>query len=1297
MRQPGSFVGNRFWLERPAGSGGTSVVWRAHDRELDRPVALKLIEGRRQEDLLRFGRETQLLLSLNHPKIVRYVAHGLDSDGAMYLALEWLEGEDLAARLGRVGLTIAESMSVVEQVASALAAAHAQGIVHRDVKPSNIFVVGGDLANLRLLDFGIARMAGSAQTTTGPGSVLGTPGYMAPEQARGASDTDDRADIFALGSVLFECLTGREAFGGAHLMAILTKILVEDPPPVSAINTKVSAAIDVLVQRMLAKDPTQRPHAAELVAYVQSLHAGPQSASWTAPPSVRAPALTDTELRLLCVILARGSSEGSAEPTAVTLLGGPPNESLEAYRASVAPLGARVEQLADGSVVVIFAGRDAREQAMNAARGAISLRAVMPTAPMALATGRGDASAPYPVGQAVESAVGLLARGLGREAVAVDEVTAGLLDARFRLVGRGRSLELWGERPALEAERMLLGRPSPFVGREREIKELIAAYDACKKASAPRVVVVTAPAGTGKSRLRYELLKALWGRGERAHFLLGRGDPVTENSPLGLVVPMLKRLVGMFDGDEPAVRRAKIQARVAKHVPFAAQERVSVFLGELLGADFPDEHNPALKAARQDRQVLGEQIRRAWEELLLAETQQEPMVLVLEDLHWSDPSSIKYVEAAMRLLLTRPLFVLALARPEVSEKFPAMFAGLDVTRMELRELSAEARDTLIREVLGDSVAPPLAARLAAQSGGNAFYLEELMRSAAAGGGGELPATVLAMVQTRIEALPVDARRLLRAASVFGQVFWEGGVRALLGGARRTSFVHGLLDELVERELVTRHESERFQGQGEFSFRHATLRDAAYEMLTAEDRALGHRLAAGWLEAAGERDAAVVADHYLKAGANDAAIGWLARAADQAFEQGDLERGIARAEQGVSCGAQGEALGELRARQGHALYWLGDLKQARQHGVEAMALCAPGSPMWCRAASETATSAIRLGELERALATAEELARWVHRGERSDALLAAAARVAEALFTYQHQEPASRLLWAVESAIDGGEPAPIVIAHVHLARAWSAYNEGRIDVSSACYDPAAVAFESIGDWRSAVLTRANQGSDLRELGAFAEAEARLRWALAEGERMSLAHVVAAASSNLGLVVARLGRLDEGLESASRAAESFRRLSDTRMEGGSLTYMGLIHLWRGDAEASRRDATRATELLVGFGIRPEALAVLALANLALGDAPGALRASSEALEIAVRDAPIEEGEGLVYWAHTQALLAAGQYDAARETLAEGRRLLCDRASKLEDRDRRRRFLEDIWEHALTLSLAQSWLDAPEPSAH
>jgi non-specific serine/threonine protein kinase len=256
----GDILDGRFELGRVAASGGMGVVFRGVDRKTGALVAVKTLRG--TEGAERFRREVRVLSGLQHPGIVSYLGHGQSRD-ELYLVMEWLEGEDLGSRLAAVEVSVDEAVGVGLQLASALAAAHAQGIIHRDLKPSNVFLCDWRLDRVKLLDYGIARLVG-ASSLTDTGSVVGTPAYMPPEQARGDRSLDARADVYALGALLFHCLTGRPPFESETLEGLLASVM-QRPAPRLAERLAVTHALDDLMSRMLDKDPRRRPPDGEAV------------------------------------------------------------------------------------------------------------------------------------------------------------------------------------------------------------------------------------------------------------------------------------------------------------------------------------------------------------------------------------------------------------------------------------------------------------------------------------------------------------------------------------------------------------------------------------------------------------------------------------------------------------------------------------------------------------------------------------------------------------------------------------------------------------------------------------------------------------------------------------------------------------------------------------------------------------------------------------------------------------------------------------------------------------------------
>ena len=224
--QPGSILAGRFRIIERVAAGGMGTVHRALDEATGRDVAVKLLAaGSGAEELAeRFRREARILAGLEHPSVVSFVDFGPVDGGGLYLAMEWLEGLDLMDKLRDGVLGVAETIRLARHVAEALSVAHELGIVHRDLKPANIFLVGGNLADVKVLDFGIAMLTGLSTGITRTGMTIGTPEYMPPEQARGERNMDGRVDVYALGCVIFQCLTGKPPFFGPTAASVIAEV-----------------------------------------------------------------------------------------------------------------------------------------------------------------------------------------------------------------------------------------------------------------------------------------------------------------------------------------------------------------------------------------------------------------------------------------------------------------------------------------------------------------------------------------------------------------------------------------------------------------------------------------------------------------------------------------------------------------------------------------------------------------------------------------------------------------------------------------------------------------------------------------------------------------------------------------------------------------------------------------------------------------------------------------------------------------------------------------------------------------
>src|ERR1700680_2564488 len=260
----------------PAGGGGMGEVYRARDARLNRDVAIKVLPAgfaRDPERLRRFQQEAQAAAGANHPNILAVHDFG-EHDGSPYMITEFLEGETLRQRLRPGTLPVRKATDYAEQVARGLAAAHDKGIVHRDLKPENIFVTRD--GRVKILDFGLAKLTRPEGTVpsdgvtmasqTEPGMVMGTAGYMSPEQVKG-QNADHRSDLFSFGAILYEMLSGKRAFHGDTSVETISAILKQDPPELTEINRTVPPPLERIVRHCLEKNPEERFQSARDVAF----------------------------------------------------------------------------------------------------------------------------------------------------------------------------------------------------------------------------------------------------------------------------------------------------------------------------------------------------------------------------------------------------------------------------------------------------------------------------------------------------------------------------------------------------------------------------------------------------------------------------------------------------------------------------------------------------------------------------------------------------------------------------------------------------------------------------------------------------------------------------------------------------------------------------------------------------------------------------------------------------------------------------------------------------------------------
>jgi serine/threonine protein kinase/tetratricopeptide (TPR) repeat protein len=1284
---------DRFTIEARVGSGGMGDIFRGIDRETGQQIAVKLLrQTASPHERTRFAREIAILADLRHPNIVQYVGHGTWPDGRLFLAMEWLEGEDLGQRQRRAPLGMRDAVEVVRRSAAAMAAVHARGVIHRDLKLSNIFLIHGRGTAIKLIDFGVVKPSEPDDFPTERGQIIGTPHFMAPEQARGEG-IDTRADVYSLGSVLFRLVTGRNVFETEHIIALLGRLVIEDPPSASSVRFDVPEALDQVITRAIARRSDERyengGELARALARVGVLNNDPPatdrsaSAIRKAVPDVSPPSSNASPSDPQPSTTRPGTSERRVVAVVLYDLGETKlTPEVDAAVREVLGEDTRFEALAGGRMVAVLGvERSKGDEAIRAARAALVVaRALHVQIRPSSAPDGGQEPPPdmarvaVAVGHAVRGRANLAGQALDRAArqlemagpgmVRIDSYAAAAVEGRFVLQDDSQGAVLLREDQSGFGARQLLGRATPTVGREKEIALLLGIYNEMAEDGTPRAALVTGPAGIGKSRVRAEMMARLETAARRPESLLCRGDAMSRGSSLSALGRALRALMGVHDGEQPHEQITKVKNHVAVRLPRTLRF-LAAFLGELIGVPFPDESDEPLRAARASAQLMQSRMRMALEAFVRA--QPTPLVLFIEDMHWADDTTIDMVDWLLGCPDLR-FGVFAFARPEVQTRLPQLWERRNVTRLTLSPLSPLAAERLIAAAL-PGADPAVRASVVRRAGGNALFLEELIRYAAEGRE-ELPLTVQALVQARLDRMSPALRQVLRAAAVFGQSFWTGGVEALLGAIAGAD-----LAELTMAEVITRQGESRIAGQDEWLFRQALVRDAAYASILEEDRTAMHLAAGAWLESVGDVDVGLIAHHADAGGDLPRAAALYARATKQAYTTGvqlsEIERRIDR---GLACGAEGDVRAQLLIAKAQVSYFLGRLTDATSAAEEASRIGQPGSELWGEAQRIVATALIEAGRS----ADGDARAAWALGPEFSGlslpiraALMAARVRGLIDLGAPGHALALADQ--AVEAAVASG--ALDATLRAMDARTFALMSVG--DLSSAVTSGEALieTADSAGDLVLATRGRNNTCSLLNHLGMFEEAQAMAERALhdARGRRMRI--LEAFGLHNAGMSQARLGNLDEGISAQRHAARMADETGAARLRILARSYEAIFLVWRGapgDLGAAHNlarfigDETRQTPSLYWVG-----LFVMAKVQLARRYLESALEAARE-VDRRLAAGPVEEWDEYMRLTFVEALLALDRKSEADAALDEAFKTVVAHATAIGRADHRRAFL-------------------------
>jgi len=888
-------------IRAPLASGGMGELYRAHDTRLGRDVALKVLRGDIASDpgrRRRFEREARAASALNHPNIVTVFDIGEVPLGGPFLVMELVEGVTLRELLTNGALPLERLFWIGIQIADGLARAHGAGIVHRDLKPENIMVTEDGL--VKILDFGLAKAVtvpskGSSLATleregTADGVILGTVGYMSPEQASG-QDVDARADQFALGAILYEMATGERAFARDTAVQTLAALIEAEPSPLPPTLPRSFLGV---VERLLKKRPGERfPSSGDVLAALRQLKHGEEGASCPrcgseVPVGNRfcgrcgsavdvAPAVSESAERKQATVVHTTLSgySGMLDQLTSGELERWTMELEEAARQVVGEHGGSLQRFGPEAIVAVFGIPQAQEDdCLRAARAARALhsraleltRAVKkPLArPVALHTGIDTGSLVVQGMDGLRMAGDVLhvAEQLSQQAQAFEILTTRgterLLAPFFateagdpiRVQGRDEPVASYrigaesGARSRLDAGQKL--GLAAFSGREEELALLKKSCEAAL-AGEGRLLAIAGDPGIGKSRLIHEFRRPL-GDDPRPRVVEGRCDAHGTVIPFLPFVEVLRGVLELsttstLQADDVIVRVAAIDPSLEQFAPFYLQI-----------LSIPSESHPLpthLEAGELRLATL-----QAIVAALTLASRLRPLVVVLEDWHWADEGSRLVLKQLAGLLSTYPILALATFRREHEPDWgnPDRYQ-----RIDLLPLSSSPSMRLMQSVFGvEEVPEELADLLNARAQGNPFFLEEICRGLVEEGririeGGclrfegsfreaSLPPTVSAVIRSRFDRLDKGAQEVLRLASVVGRDF----TRPLLERAQSSAgSLTETLSRLTELGLV---QQTGVLPEPTFRFKHVLTQEVVYESLLQHQRRTLHQEVAEAIEA-----------------------------------------------------------------------------------------------------------------------------------------------------------------------------------------------------------------------------------------------------------------------------------------------------------------------------------------------------------------------------------------------------------------------------------------------------------------
>lgn len=1284
-------LAGRFVIEREVGRGGVGIVYRARDEVTGAPVALKVIAipGVDAGEEARFGREGRVLAGLSHRGIVRVVAFGQLDEGQPYVAMEWLEGEDIAQRQKRAPLPFGRALEIAAQVADALEYAHNVGIVHRDIKPSNVILVGSRPDSddwpltAKLVDFGVASAEDARLTRTG--AIIGTPAYMAPEQARGDAEVDARADIYGLGATLFEMIAGRPPHIGPTPIAILARLVTTPAPRLGEVFPDTPVPLDDLLCQMLATYPEERPSRAGDVAL--RLREIASNIEHTSSFTTRAQSADMAPVSMGSLVLSTSKPGGSRLVTSILATHVPKGPARGRLIAHLRARGAEATELGGDAIVAHLGVKKALGD--EAARALdLSLRLAKMGARVGVATGRTRIDRTRPTGEVVDRAAAL-ARDAQKNQVLADTTTSELARGRFEMQVRADGTSVVGSKVTAKKE---FAGGSPFVGREADLSQVVSAYERCQEDRTPIIVTLTGAPGIGKTRLRREALAQIAAHPSAPRIALVRAESFAKSHALGIMADVARGLAGVAKG------AALEDAMAATDALLARIELSGRSTRDLVARLVANEPLPEAVDARAARDALWI----ALTDMALRVSKEAALVIALEDAQWADLESLAWLDHLLARAVGHSVFVLATARPTLWRDDPKRFSGRDHVRIELRPLARRTVRAIAKAILGDKAntteGEALVESIAAQAGGSPLFAEELARLAHQGRDAASAPTIEAAIQVHLDALDEDVREAAMKLAVFGLQVWDAGLAAL--GVKNAA---EMMRTLTAAEVVVEQASSRFKETREWAFKHALTREVAYASLGEEQLKELHTEAGLWLAKMGEDDA-TVARHLELGGEPVQAANYLEKAARRALAASALSEAVRLAEKSLDFAedkptqfARAQLLDEawvrLDARAGE-----------RDTAVRAMQDAVYDEPSAVRALGARVRYENACGGGPDTSAGLEEVIRRAKAAGLFDEEARSAADLAARYAFAGELDKAAD--WA-DSLLELSRAHGIPGAAVDAWQTLAVVRQARGDVGAALEarrSAARAAAEAGLKTREATLT-INVGFALTTMGAKEEARVAIEGGIALAQAVGSPGIVRHGQMNLLCWAATFGS-DPVLESLLADPRS---IADNAVSGawvphdratlGVLFYRG-VELLRPDASGrtpanaveqartllkTAANGYRATKML---DVVPVAVGFWSEAERRAGQAERAFELATEAAGLLEHGSPSLLNEAPIYLALHDALVDLGRLPEAKDAIRRGLPRLVTRVHGLLGTPHAKDFLTNVASNAGLLAAAEGY---------